>query len=67
MPDEVSNLMNKRELRRIIADIKRHKEAIGQHRDALRSIYSDLEDIVDSSDEGMRLLEDSVEELSGYL
>jgi len=51
----------------LLRQIDKHKNAIATHRDALREIYADLEAIVESSDEGLRLLEAAVEELSSYL
>lgn len=52
---------------RCLRAIRKHKAAIAKHRDALRSLHSDLTDIVESTDEGVRELEDAIDKLSEYL
>ncbi len=53
--------------RNLVARIKRHKDAIAKHRDALRDIMDDVEAVVDSSSEGIQLLEAAVDSLSAYV
>jgi hypothetical protein len=55
------------QLRAIVAKIKRHSEAIARHRDQLREIYSDLEAIVESADDGLQSLDYAIDRLSEYL
>lgn len=55
------------QLRAIVAKIKRHTEAIARHRDQLREIYSDLEAIVESADDGLQSLDYAIERLSEHL
>ncbi len=54
-------------LRIVIKQIEARKQAIAEHRDALRVILSDLEDVVSSTDEGVDGLERAIDELSKYL
>jgi hypothetical protein len=59
--------MTPRQMKVAIAAIKKHKNAIAKHRDALNKILSGLEDVLDSSDQGVRELECAIDTLSQYL
>lgn len=51
----------------IIRAIKKHTAAIAKHRDELRSLHSDLTDILESTCDGVSELEDAIDKLSQYL
>ena len=51
----------------IVAEIKKHKDAIARHRDALRDIHNDLEGILESATTGIDALETAIDELSQYV
>jgi hypothetical protein len=51
----------------IVRKIERHKIAIGKHRDALRAIYEDVEEIAEECDGAADNLEQAIESLSKYL
>jgi hypothetical protein len=56
-----------RQWRSIISKIKRHKEAIAYHRDALRDIHYDLDQIIESTNEGLQSLDVALDQLSEFL
>ncbi len=51
----------------VMAKIKRHKDAIAKHRDALREIYEDIECVIDSTDDAVVMLESAIDILSQYV
>lgn len=58
---------DKQKIGNIVSQIKKHKDAIAKHRDELRDLYAELEDIVESTDRGLLDLEDAIDSLSQYL
>lgn len=59
--------ITKRQRDGIVKRIDRHKAIIAKSRDELRSIYEDLESVLDSADVGLELLDDAVTTLSQYV
>lgn len=53
--------MNKK---RIVAQIKKHKDEIAKRRDLLREIYEDLETEIEAFDNGIRSLEEAIDYIS---
>jgi hypothetical protein len=51
----------------LVLAIKHHTKEIGKHRDALRDLISDAEEIADTSDSAIQDLEHAVDTLSQYL
>lgn len=54
-------------LKALMAQIKKHKEAIATHRDALRDLIGDVASVVDASDRALDELECAIDALSEYL
>lgn len=53
-------------LKGLLKQIKKHKEAIAKERDALREILEDVEDVVGSMNEGVIALESAIDTMSQY-
>ena len=51
----------------LIRQIKKHKDSIARHRDALRDILDDLESVSGSASDGVQKLESAIDTLSEYL
>ena len=50
--------------KKIISQIKKHKDEIARRRDLLREIYEDLETEIESFDNGVRSLEEAIDYIS---
>jgi len=59
--------MTKGQKRDIVKSIKFHKDEIAKHRDSLRAIYSELGDVLESTERGVEALEEAIDTLSENL
>lgn len=50
-----------------LAQMRKHVAKIAEHRDALRSLVSDIDEIVDTCDEGVEEIERGLEAISRYV
>lgn len=64
---DAPKIMTKRQMRAVISKIERHKAAIGKHRDALREILDDLEEIEDCARDATESLNYAIQRLSEQL
>jgi hypothetical protein len=60
-------VMAKKLPKNLVAQVKRHKDAIAKHRDALRDLYDDIEEVVGSADMAIQELENAIATLSEYV
>ena len=57
--------MNETKMRELIKQVERRKRAIAKHRDALRDIVMEMEDLLGSVERGVDGLESGIAELEG--
>lgn len=55
--------MNKKVLLQKLTQIEKQKEVLGKDRDKLRDLYQDLQEIVESCDNGIDLIESGLREI----
>ena len=59
--------MTKAQIARVLAKIKKHRESIATHRNALREIYRDIKSEASSISVGIDHLDKAIDSLSEYL
>ena len=52
---------------RLVRDIQKHKDAIAKHRDALRALVADAEQVAECCDSAVSDLDSAIDTLSQYL
>ena len=59
--------MNEAKIRELIKQVERRKRAIAKHRDALRDMVMEMEDLLGSVERGVEGLESGIAELEGAM
>jgi len=54
-------------INQLVKEVEKHKKAIAEHRDALREIYSDIESIIDTTNDGLNYLDYAIDSFSEFM